>query len=725
MADAVDRRKLPHALPRLLHQARVLERDRDTAGERCEKPLLVLAERVLPIDVLQGDHACSLAARHQRDEEHGLGALPGHDRASVSLGLGIEVLGDQQRLASLQDVLREAAQRLRLGPQPLAALYQVRVLDDARLLVDRRDRDDLRVEDVADPVPDRVVDRLRIELARDRVLHAVDQRQLRVSLPRLVHEPRVLERHAQTPGQGLQQLPVRLAECVLAVDVLQRDHARPPAPDDERHEEDRLRHLAGHDLAAVSLGLDGEILGEEQRLAGLEHVLLEAGHRYRLRLQPLTPFDDVRVAHEPRYLVERRNRDDLGVEDLPNSVAYRVVDRLRIELARDRVLHAVDQRQLRVSLPRLVHEPRVLERHAQTPGQGLQQLPVRLAECVLAVDVLQRDHARPPAPDDERHEEDRLRHLAGHDLAAVSLGLDGEILGEEQRLAGLEHVLLEAGHRYRLRLQPLTPFDDVRVAHEPRYLVERRNRDDLGVEDLPNSVAYRVVDRLRIELARDRVLHAVDQRQLRVSLPRLVHEPRVLERHAQTPGQGLQQLPVRLAECVLAVDVLQRDHARPPAPDDERHEEDRLRHLAGHDLAAVSLGLDGEILGEEQRLAGLEHVLLEAGHRYRLRLQPLTPFDDVRVAHEPRYLVERRNRDDLGVEDLPNSVAYRVVDRLRIELARDRVLHAVDQRQLRVSLPRLVHEARVLERHAQTPGQRLQQLLVGVGESVLAIDVLE
>ena len=100
-------------------------------------------------------------------------------------------------------------------------------------------------------------------------------------------------------------------------------------------------------------------------------MLREAGERTWLGLQPLAPFDQVRVVHEPGRLVERRDRDDLGVEDVPDPVADSVVDRLRIELTRDRVLHAVDQRQLGVPLPRLVHQPRVLERDAETAGERL------------------------------------------------------------------------------------------------------------------------------------------------------------------------------------------------------------------------------------------------------------------------------------------------------------------------------------------------------------------
>ena len=89
---------------------------------------------------------------------------------------------------------------------------------------------------------------------------------------------------------------------------------------------------------------------------------------------------------------------------------------------------------------------------------------------------------------------------------------------------------------------------------------------------------------------------------------------------------------------------------------------------------------------------------------------------------KPGRLVDHRDRGDLGVEDRLDPVADGVVDRLLVELARDRILHAVDQRQLGVPLPRLVHQPRVLERDAQAARQRLQELLVGLVEGVLAIE---
>ena len=73
-----------------------------------------------------------------------------------------------------------------------------------------------------------------------------------------------------------------------------------------------------------------------------------------------------------------------------------------------------------------------------------------------------------------------------------------------------------------------------------------------------------------------------------------------------------------------------------------------------------------------------------------------------------------RDVDDLGVEDLLDLVADDVVDRLQLELAGERRLDAVDQRELGVALPGLVDEPRVLERDAEAAGERRQEPLVGV-----------
>jgi hypothetical protein len=178
----------------------------------------------------------------------------------------------------------------------------------------------------------------------------------------------------------------------------------------------------------------------EQRLACLQHMLREAAVRHaRLRVQPLAPLDEVREVEDPCRLVDRGDGGNLSVEDLLDPVADRVVDRLLVELTCDRFLHVVDQGQLRVPLPRLVHQLRVLQRHAQAAGERLQELLIRLAESVPAVHVLQRDEAGYRAADEERHEQSRLRLLVRHHRKAQPLPRSRDVLLDQQRLAGLDH----------------------------------------------------------------------------------------------------------------------------------------------------------------------------------------------------------------------------------------------------------------------------------------------
>ena len=132
--------------------------------------------------------------------------------------------------------------------------------------------------------------------------------------------------------------------------------------------------------------------------------------RRRLVWEADASLDRVRVSSQPGGEVEDPDVDDLRVEDLLDLVADHVVDRLHLEFARKGLLDAVDQRQLRVPLPRLVHEARVLERHAEAARERAQQPLVGLVERVLPVVVLEGDDADSAATGDERHEEEDFAH---------------------------------------------------------------------------------------------------------------------------------------------------------------------------------------------------------------------------------------------------------------------------------------------------------------------------
>jgi hypothetical protein len=236
---------------------------------------------------------------------------------------------------------------------PYAALDRIRELEQSGCLGVDGDIEHLRVEDVADPVADDFVDRLRVQLTGDRLLHAVDQSELGVPLPRLADEPRVVERGAKAPRQRRQQLLVGFGEGMLAIEVVERDHAPRFAARDEWHVERGLRHLAGPEhRVAEPLRRLGNVLVDQQWLARLHHVPPEAelAQRHRLVGIPDPALDRVREVDEPRGLVVNGDVDDLCVENRLEFVSDDVVDRLQLELARKRLLDAVDERELGVAL---------------------------------------------------------------------------------------------------------------------------------------------------------------------------------------------------------------------------------------------------------------------------------------------------------------------------------------------------------------------------------------
>ena len=216
------------------------------------------------------------------------------------------------------------------------------------------------------------------------------------------------------------------------------------------------------------------------------------------------PLDRVRVADQPGGEVEDADVDDLGVEDLLDLVADDVVDRLHLELARERLLHAVDQRQLGVPLPRLVHQPRVLERHAEAAGERLQQLLVGLGEGVLAVDVLQRDHAASALP--PLTSGTKSTDFGGSPPSTAGCRTARPSRRRSRRSGAAARVSITCLRKPISSIgssaEPLAALDDVREVEQPRRLVVDRDVDDLRVEDLPDLVADGVVDRLRARARR-------------------------------------------------------------------------------------------------------------------------------------------------------------------------------------------------------------------------------
>ena len=293
-------------------------------------------------------------------------------------------------------------------------LQRIREPDHARVPIDHPDVDGLRVEDLPDALAHEVVHALHLEVLGEATLHVVDERQLCGPLPRLFEEARVLKRDAQTAGERPQQPDVRITERVLAVEVLERDPARRLAADHQWHIQCRSRHLPlDHGPAELGHALLHALV-DEQWFARLEDVMTwPGGQPDRLVREAHTSLERVGEPHQAGRAVDHADIDGLRVEDLLDPVPHEVIHRLHLEVLGQASLDVVDQRQLGVPLTRLLEQPCILQRDAQTSGEGRQQTDVGLTERMLAVQVLERDHALGLVADDQRDEDGRLGRFAG------------------------------------------------------------------------------------------------------------------------------------------------------------------------------------------------------------------------------------------------------------------------------------------------------------------------
>ena len=155
---------------------------------------------------------------------------------------------------------------------------------------------------------------------------------------------------------------------------------------------------------------------------GLHHVLAEADQLQRLVRVADAALDRVREMKKPGRLVVDADVDDLRVEDLLDLVADDVVDRLELELAGERGLDAVDQRELGVPLPGLLDRPGARECGADVLGDEGEQVEVVLGVLMLARVRLDDEHTDRLALGEERRADPArvLRHHAEElDLALL------------------------------------------------------------------------------------------------------------------------------------------------------------------------------------------------------------------------------------------------------------------------------------------------------------------
>ena len=283
----------------LVEQAGVLEGNGQARGDGPQQANVRLGEGELVVEVLERDDTRRLAADDQRDPERRERRLAlEHQPSSDGGRASRHVLVDEEGLPGVHDVPAEAVGADRRVGEPDAALDRVREVDEAVVLVEDPDVEDLRVEQVAKPIPDELVHRVDLDLCREALLDLVDDRELRRALVglgqqplRLGEQPGVLEGDAHGRGHRREQALGRVGVGVL-LETLEGQHAEDLVADEDGDAQPGLRCRSGVDGARAGQRL---VRAEPERLPGLDDPGREAGAQLEgPGLDPLPLVDLVR-----------------------------------------------------------------------------------------------------------------------------------------------------------------------------------------------------------------------------------------------------------------------------------------------------------------------------------------------------------------------------------------------------------------------------------------------
>ena len=254
----------------------------------------------------------------------------------------------------------------------------------------------------------------------------------------------------------------------------------------------------------------------------------------------------------------------IGLEQAPGPFGDALEHGVKVDGGRQLPSHLRESSHLVAAPARLLVELRVRNRGADAGGDRREQAHVGFAEPAGVDGALHADDTEGPLSRHDRHAEKRL---GGDAQPARPEMVEVLCPVEQQGRAGLEDArgqpLAEGDRR---RSDPLAELAVEGKLDRVCRRVVQGDVHDVGVERLAHLLAHELDQRREVELPRQRVTDAVDDRQLGGALPRFVQQPGPLQSRGDVLADERQQLLVLLRVAdVLGVALHDEDAERPPS----------------------------------------------------------------------------------------------------------------------------------------------------------------
>src|SRR6056297_201357 len=222
---AVNNRKLRISLLRFIEQARIFQGNTHTVGQCAEQSYIRFGECLFVIQVLQAYVSFYRISNNEGYKQNRFREVCSwyslrFNSQNFFCAVG-EVLVDQNHLFCFNQPLPEIIDGSWFRVKPFTIFILILEVLFSAFMIERTDHGNLCVEQIANSIPNKVVNTLHIHFGHKPLLHAVNYCEFCIALLRFIEEPGIFEGYTHAVGERTKQPDVRITESIIMIQVLQ------------------------------------------------------------------------------------------------------------------------------------------------------------------------------------------------------------------------------------------------------------------------------------------------------------------------------------------------------------------------------------------------------------------------------------------------------------------------------------------------------------------------